>query len=421
MRCVWRPNARGHSDGPRLGHTCLGSWRIIGLGMGRQLALFTALCWALLCCSRGGAPPAAPADAAARPVPVLVVQTAAADVPIYLEGLGTAVAWKTVTVRPQVDGKLEAVLFRDGQTVKRGQLLARLDSRPFAAQWDQAFGAAARDQALLNNHRQTLRRYQTLRAENHIAQQVVDDGQALVAQYEGALAVDKAQLATARLNFAYTRITAPIDGVVGVRIVDEGNVVRASDPGGLVVITQIEPISVLFTLSEDDLPQVVARMRDGPVAVEIFHRQGSAKLGTGQLLAIDNQINASTAMVRLKAMLPNGDHRLWPNQFVKARLLLNVRKKVLLIPAVAVQRGPKGTFAYVVQKGDVAAPIPVEVETQIGDQVIIARGLSIGDAVVIEGQGQLRPGSKVLPRRVDAAPSAGEPVRDPGKQDGSKP
>ena len=300
MRCVWRPNAGGHSDGPRLGHTCLGSWRIIGLGMGRQLALFTALCLALLCCSRGGAPPAAPADAAARPVPVLVVQTAAADVPIYLEGLGTAVAWKTVTVRPQVDGKLEAVLFRDGQTVKRGQLLARLDSRPFAAQWDQAFGAAARDQALVNNHRQTLRRYQTLRAENHIAQQVVDDEQALVAQYEGALAVDKAQLATARLNFAYTRITAPIDGVVGVRIVDEGNVVRASDPGTRVgtdgVYTELktdlsgEKIVIAYQQVENIViqPRVQGRQAElTPLTVFLAVLIGSQLLGVlGALFAV---------------------------------------------------------------------------------------------------------------------------------------
>lgn len=357
---------------------------------------------ALLSLGCGLAKPAPPAAEAARPVPVLTVKVAARSVPLYLEGLGTLSAWKTVRVQPQIDGRLVQVAFTDGQTVRRGDLLARLDASPFWAQLNQAQAALVRDKALLSNHRANLKRLELLRAQDHVSQQAVDDQRAVVAQSEGAVAVDRAQIQAARLSLSYARITAPIDGVVGVRLLDEGNVVQAKEPGGIAVITQIDPIAVLFTLPQDDLPRITPRLTGEPLSVEVYSRDGEALLGSGRLLAIDNQINQDTGTVRLKAVLGNPARALWPNQFVRARLVLAQRKDALLISASAVQRGPKGSFVYVVQ-GDTAATRPVEVEGLIGDQALIARGLAPGEQVVCEGQNQLRPGAKVTAGSLDAA------------------
>lgn len=334
--------------------------------------------------------------AAARPVPVTTVTAAKHDVPIFLDGLGTVTAWKTVTVRSQVDGKLEKVLFREGQTVKVGDLLAQIDERPFRAMLHQAEGAEARDQSQVINNKLNLERYDTLRKQNLIAQQQVDDQKAAVAQQEGALAVDRAQIETAKLNLSYCRITAPVEGVTGVRLVDEGNLVRANDATtGLVVITQIDPIAVFFTLPEDDLHSISERMNEGTLIVEAFDRDGDRKLGEGKLLVLDNQINQATATLRLKAIFDNPKRLLWPNQFVKARLHLAQRKDAVVVPATAIQRGPKGTFVYIV-KNDQAATQPIEIDQLVRDQAIIKAGITPGDEVVTEGQNQLRPGSKVV-------------------------
>lgn len=382
----------------------------------RRAALLSVVCLSLLGCTRRKT--TAPAgEAAARPIFVLSAKAKTADVPIYLEGIGSLLAWKTVTVRAQVAGKLGEVLFRDGQSVKQGQVLARLDASLYSAQLSQAQGALARDTALLNNHRLTLRRVSELRAQHHVAQQALDDEQGLVGQYEGAVVVDRAQLTTAELNLSYTQIVAPIDGVVGLRLVDEGNLVRPEDPGGIAIITQIDPIAVLFTLPQDDLPRIAARLKEGPVPVEAYSRQGETLLGTGQLLAIDNQVAEGTAMIRLKAMMSNPNHTLWPNQFVNARLLLKVRKDALVVPAVAVQHGPSGTFAYVVQKAGTAAVRAIKVEALVGDQAVIASGLSADEEVVIEGQSQLRAGAKVSARLLEAPAAAGAPSlkkKEPG-------
>lgn len=380
-----------------------------------RIALWSALCAVLVGCSpKKAASPGS--DAGARPVPVLLTTASARDVPIYLDGLGTVVAGKTVTVRSQVDGKLVEVLFKEGQAVKRGQLLARIDSRPFATQWDQAHGALLRDRALLSSHQKTLGRLVQLREQNHIPQQTLEDEQALVGQYQGAVAIDLAQLSAARLGFSYTKITSPIDGIVGVRLVDEGNLIRQSDANGIVVVTQLDPISVLFSLSEDELPRILARMREGPIPVEIYHRQGETRLGSGQLLALDNQINQATAMIRLKATVPNAQGLLWPNQFVKVRLLLRVRKAGLLIAAAAVQRGPKGPFVYVVQKGDTAVLRPIAIEAQLGDQVLIAEGVTEGERVVLEGHNQLRPGAKVTTERQGEPTGPGPSQKEPASR-----
>jgi multidrug efflux system membrane fusion protein len=345
----------------------------------------------------------------ARVIPVSAAQVAQRDLPIYLDGLGNVSAFKTITVRAQVDGRLDAVLFREGQAVKRGQVIAQIDPRPFEIQLHQAEGALARDAAQLKDAQLNFERNKNLRERKLIAQQLVDDQAALVGQLEGTTRIDRAAIETARLNLDYARIVAPIDGVTGVRSVDAGNLVRSSDPGGLVVIAQLDPIAMLFTLPEDNLPSVMQEMQAGPLPVEAWSRDGATKLGTGQLAVVDNQINSATATMRLKAVFPNPQHLLWPNQFIKARLHLTTRKNALVVPATVVQRGPDGTFAYVIGQDQTVQPRPVEVDLTQGDVSVIAKGLSPGELVVVDGQNQLRPGSKVAPR----LPGPGGPQKPP--------
>src|SRR5438105_192175 len=353
--------------------------------------------------------------AAGRPVPVVSAQAKRRDVPIYLDGLGSVTAFKTVTVRSQVDGRLEQVLFREGQLVKSGEMLARIDPRPFANQLHQAEGALARDQAQLQGAKLNLERYRKLVAQKLIADQQADDQAALVGQLEGTVQLDKAQIDSARLSLDYAQIRSPIDGVTGLRLVDPGNLVHASDTNGLVLITQLDPIAALFSLPQDELPRVMEELNKGPLQVEAWSRDGSQKLSTGQLALVDNQINAATATLRLKAVFPNPQRLLWPNQFVKARLLLTVRKAALVVASTVPQRGPEGTFAYVIQPDQTVQPKPIELEITQGDTAVIARGLNEGDQVVVDGQSQLRPGSKVQAR--PAAAQQARPTRE-GQVDG---
>lgn len=350
-------------------------------------------------CSK--APAAGEGGGGGKPVTVAAVSVAKRDMPIYLEGIGTVIAYRTVTVRPQVDGRLERVLFREGQEVRKGEVLAEIDARPFLALLHQAEGALARDSAQLRNAKLNLERYTSLRKQDLIAAQQADDQQAAADQLEGALRVDQAQIETARLQLSYAKITAPLDGVTGVRLIDEGNLVRATDQTGLVVITQLDPIAVMFTLPEDDLQRIAPRQAAGPLAVEAYDREGKTRIGAGALAVIDNQINQATATLRLKAVFPNPERRLWPNQFVKARLLLEVRKGALVVPAVAVQRGPKGAFVYVIGPDQTAQPQPVEVALISGAEAILDKGIEAGAMVVTEGQTQLRPGSRVQIARSD--------------------
>jgi multidrug efflux system membrane fusion protein len=363
--------------------------------------------------SRAAATAAAAASASAaanRVVPVLTSAVAERDVPIWLDGLGNVSAFYTVTVKPQVDGRIDKVLFKEGQHVKKGDVLVQIDPRPFAIQLQSAQAALARDTAQLKNGQLNLDRYQTLSGEKLIATQQLTDQQATVAQLDAQVRADQAQVASAALSLDYARITSPIDGVTGVRLVDPGNVVHATDPGGLVVVTELDPIAVFFTLPEDDLP-AISRAREGKadLGVEARSRDGDALLGEGKLSVIDNEINQATATIRLKAIFDNPKQLLWPNQFVKARLRLGTRERALTMPAAVVQRGPQGTFAYVVGPDSTVTAQPIEIEVIQGETAIVTKGVKPGDQVVVEGQAQLRPGAKVATKpATSASPSSSQ-------------
>src|SRR4051812_34571694 len=343
----------------------------------------------------------------ARPVPVVVARASNRDVPVFLDGLGNAVPLVTVTVRPQVDGPLTTVLFQEGQRVKKGDLLARIDPRPFAIQLHQAQAALARDQAQAKNAQVNLKRYIALHEQGLATQEQLDDQRATADQLAGTIKSDQAQIENAQLQLAYTQVRSPVDGVTGVRQVDQGNIVHASDANGIVVVTQLAPMAIVFTLPQDNLPQINREIAAG-LQIEAYSRDGDRLLGRGKLSLVDNQVSLTTATVRLKGIVPNPDKALWPNEFVRARLLLATRTGALSVPAPAVQRGPQGTFVYVVTADQTAALRPVEVETVQDQWAVISKGIQTGDQVVVEGQNQLRPGAKVA-LRASAAGQAGGP------------
>jgi multidrug efflux system membrane fusion protein len=343
-----------------------------------------------------------------RAVPVLVSAAETRDVPIYLDGLGTVTAYKTVNVRSQVDGRLDKVLYREGQAVKHGDMLAEIDPRPFTILLHQGEAALARDRAQLDGAKRNLERYEAVGGQHLLPQQQIDDQKALVAQLEGTVMADRAQIENAKLQLDYARIKSPIDGITGVRLVDPGNLVHAADATGIVVVTQMDPIAVLFTLPQDNLPDVARAQAAGPLAVEARSREGAQQLGAGKLELIDNQINQATATMRLKAIFPNPNRTLWPNQFVRARLQLTVREGALVIPAVAVQRGPQGTFVFLAGASDRAEMRAVTIERIEGEDAIVAKGLVPGERVVREGQSQLRAGAPLVLREA-GGPDAGRP------------
>jgi multidrug efflux system membrane fusion protein len=343
------------------------------------------------------AAPAGSAGAEARPIPVVITTAALRDVPVFLDGLGNAVPLVTVTVRPQVDGPLTEVAFKEGQSVKKGDLLARIDPRPFAIAVHAAQAALARDQAQYKNAQINLTRYIALHDQGLATQEQLDDQRATAEQLAGTTKADQAAIENAQLQLTYTEVRSPVEGVTGVRQVDQGNVVHASDPNGIVVVTQLDPMTIIFTLPQDDLPQINQQI-DGGLNIEAYNRDGGRLLGKGKLTLIDNQVNVTTATVRLKGTVPNPDKALWPNEFVRARLLLAPRSGVLAIPAPAVQRGPQGTFVYLVNPDQTAALRTIEVDTVQDQWAIITKGISPGEKVVVEGQNQLRPGAKVSVR-----------------------
>jgi multidrug efflux system membrane fusion protein len=342
---------------------------------------------------RVGKPEAGPA---VRAVPVAAVAARQGEMPIYLNGLGSVVPLNTVTVKSRVDGQLMEALFQEGQTVEKGQLLLRIDPRPFEVQLNQAEGQMARDQALLKNAALDLVRYRDLWQQDSIPKQQFDTQEALVRQYEGTVKVDQGQIDNAKLQLVYSRITAPISGRVGLRLVDPGNIIRAADPNGLLVITQLQPISVIFSLPEDNIPQVLGQLKAGrrPQVVAL-DRDQNKKLAVGTLLTIDNQIDPNTGTVRLKSQFENKDNQLFPNQFVNARLLAEVRKDVIIIPAAAIQQGPKGPFVFLVNADRTVSVRPVGAGEIQGGEVSIKSGVTAGDLVVVDGADRLREGAKV--------------------------
>jgi multidrug efflux system membrane fusion protein len=371
-----------------------------------------SLGWVFHARSKATAQAAASASSAAanRVIPVLTAEVAQRDVPVLLEGLGSVTAFYTVTVKTQVDGRIDKVFFTEGQHVKKGDVLLQIDPRPFAIQLETAQANLARDVANEKNAKVNADRYKTLSQQNLIAVQQYTDQQAMVDQLVAQEASDKAAIDAAKLNLDYARIVSPIDGITGLRLVDPGNVVHATDTTGLVVVTQLDPIAVLFTLPEDDLTPINEAMAAGVLPVEARSRDGDQMLGQGQLTVIDNEINQATATLKLKAVFDNPQHLLWPNQFVKARLRLSTRKNAVVVPAAVVQHGPQGTFAYVVNADSTVTNRPVTLTATQGDVAVIASGLKAGEQVVVDGQGQLRPGSRVATK---AAPVPGAPSATP--------
>jgi multidrug efflux system membrane fusion protein len=333
-------------------------------------------------------------------VAVVTQPAGKSDISVYLTGIGTVTPLNTVTVKSRVDGQLMELLYQEGQSVSRGQLLARIDPRPFQVLLTQAEGQMARDQALLSNARVDLQRYRILCTQNAIPRQQLDTQEALVRQYEATVRSDRGQVDSARLQLTYSRITAPCSGRVGLRLVDAGNMVHASDSGGLVVITRMQPMTVVFTIPEDSLPQVMARMKGGrKLAVDVFDREQRLKLASGALLTLDNQVDPGTGTVKLKAIFPNRDNELFPNQFVNARLLVDVRRDAITVPSSAIQSGPKGKFLYLVKPDRRVELRLVEVGDSEGGETAITRGVAMGEQVVVDGAERLREGSRVMVRK----------------------
>lgn len=356
------------------------------------------------------------------PMPVVAAKIETGDLDVVLNALGTVTPLNVVTVRTQIAGQLTQVAFREGQTVKKGDFLAEVDPRPYQHALDQARGQLQRDQALLKNAQIDVVRYRTLLQQDSIAQQQLATQESLVHQYEGTVKTDQALVENAKLNLAYCHITAPIGGRVGLRQVDQGNYVQTSDANGIVVITQLKPITVLFTLPEDNLPAILKRLNAGAVLpVTAFDRTQSTQLAAGTLLTLDNQIDTSTGTVKMKAQFDNENEILFPNQFVNIQLLVDTVQGAVIAPTAAVRHGAPGDFVYTIKPDETVAVTPVKLGPANGERIVITSGLNAGDLVVVDGADKLRDGAKVsLPGKKNAVGGEGGAAKDSGAGDNAQ-
>jgi membrane fusion protein, multidrug efflux system len=350
------------------------------------------------------------------PVPVLAATPRIQDVPVYLDGVGAVRALNNVLVRPQVDGKLIAVNFTEGQEVKKGDVLAEIDPVIYKAQYDQAVAKKAQDEAQLANQRLDLTRYQQLSASNAGSKQQYDTQRAVVAQQEALVNADQAAIDNMKAMLGYTKIIAPLSGRVGLRQVDQGNIIHASDITGLVVITQLQPIAVQFSLPQQQIVRVNAAAAKGALAVDVFGNDGITVIDTGTLMGIDNQVDPTTGTLKLKAEFPNASFQLWPGQFVNVRLKVDTLSKAVVVPTSAVQRGPAGTFSYVIGDGDIVTAKPVVVTQQNETDAVIASGLARSDRVVTTGFANLSDGAKVIVGKDEQTPAADLAPRKKGSR-----
>jgi membrane fusion protein, multidrug efflux system len=345
---------------------------------------------------------------APQPVSVGVSTVEKRDMPYYLSGLGSVTAFNTVTVHSRVDGQLMTVNFKEGQFVRVGDVLAEIDPRPYQVALDQAQGQLAKDIASQNDAKVDLDRYQKLWQQGVIARQQLDSQQATVGQFDGAIQSDKAQIDNQKLQLTYCRITSPINGRVGLRLVDPGNIVHAADTNGMLVITQVQPVAVIFTLPEDNVPEVISVMKKRELTVEAYGRDNKILLATGKLLTPDNEIDQTTGTLKFKSQFDNHDSSLWPNQFVNIRLYLDVRKNAIVVSSAAIQKGAQGSFVYVVGSNNAAEVRPVQVDFAEGNVSVMSQGLTAGEQVVVDGADKLQAGAPVTPHQASTknAPTA---------------
>jgi multidrug efflux system membrane fusion protein len=365
------------------------------------------LCAFLVGCTSADSKQQQAQAAGPRTVSVAVAKVQQRDMPVYLVGLGSVTAFYTANVKSRVDGQIMRVNFQEGQTVKQGDLLIVIDPRPFQVQLEQMQAQIFKDQATLRDARLNLERYTTLIPSGSIAQQQVDTQKSLVDQLDGQVRTDQAQIDNAKLQLVYCNITAPFTGRVGLRQVDPGNIVHAADTNPMLILTQLQPIAVIFTLPEDQLPTVSQHMKNSALLVEAYSRDDQTKLATGKLQTIDNQIDQTTGTAKLKAVFDNKDNQLWPNQFVNASLLLETRKNSTVVPTAAILRGPQGTFVYLVKPDKTVEARTVTVSVAQGNNTAVASGLNPGDTVVTDGQDKLQTGSKIEFRSGGSGNSAG--------------